>query len=106
MVAMPEWFRTEQGLVRLIVVKPFHFIFSRQRSRTFAAGEHLLDPNNAEDAAILAHPWICEQFADDYIESPAKTRERLEAVAAKTQTVRARQEAFQRETETALGLAP
>jgi hypothetical protein len=82
MVAMPEWFRTEQGLVRLIVVKQFNFTFKRQPPRRFAVGEHLLDPKKPEDAEILAHEWICEQFADGHIESPQKTRERLEAVVA------------------------
>jgi hypothetical protein len=104
--APPDWFRTADGLVRLIVLKQFHFILTRTRSRTFAAGEHLLDPNNAEDAAVLNHRWICEDFADGHIESPQKTREGLEAQAAKADAARARHEALQRETAAALGLAP
>jgi hypothetical protein len=107
MISETPWFRTADGRVRLIVLKQFHFILARTRSRTFAAGDHLLDPNNAEDAAVLNHRWIYEDFADGCIESPQQTRERLEGAAAKADAARERHEALRREAKAAFGeLAP
>jgi hypothetical protein len=101
------WFRTAEGLVRLNVLKQFSFSFPAQhgRQRRFAKGEHLLDPQGAEDAAILAHPWIARDFADGHIESPQRTRDRLEADLAATDAVRKRQQLLLGETAAALGLA-
>jgi hypothetical protein len=94
---MPEttWLRTPDGRVRINVLKSFLFLhkevlmtaegverISARATRQFAPGEHLLDPKVPDDAEVLAHPWISEQFADGHIESPQKTRERLEAEAA------------------------
>jgi hypothetical protein len=101
-----QWFRTAEGLVRLQVLKPFNFTVNAERARKFTAGEHLLDPSCAEDAAILAHPWIHKDFADGHIESPPRTKERLEAEAAAVEARADRQGLILKETAAALGLAP
>jgi hypothetical protein len=99
----PEWFRAADGRARLFVLKPFYFqkegVTLPGNPRKFETGEHLLDPKDWRDAAVLAHPWICEQFADGDIESPAKTRARFEAVVARDEEREQRQRALLRETE-------
>jgi hypothetical protein len=99
------WPRSADGRAVLRVLKPFQFTLSAHRSRKFAAGEHLLDPANAEDAAVLSHSWICD-FADGCIESPQQARERLEAVAAKGAERAQREAAVRKETAAALGVTP
>jgi hypothetical protein len=80
---MPDtpWFRTAEGRVRLFVLREFRFIFPDQRARRFDAGEHVLDPADADDAAVLAHPWVARDFADGHVEPPQRTLARLEAAA-------------------------
>jgi hypothetical protein len=68
------------------VLRPFKLVTPvggrGAHERSFAKGEHLLDPENAEDAAVLAHPWI-RACADGAIESPQQAEERLERLRAK-----------------------
>ena len=68
------------------VLRPFKLVtpvgVRGAHERSFAKGEHLLDPENAEDAAVLAHPWI-RACADGAIESPQQAEERLERLRAK-----------------------
>ena len=115
MTTQPDWPRTPDGRVRLLVTKTFFFVTKgangQAEQRRFQGpaptlsgapplpAEFLLDPETPEDAAVLAHPWICEDFADHCIESPAETRARLEAEAAEHQARAARVAALSRETE-------
>jgi hypothetical protein len=98
------WPRSADGRVRLNVLKHFSFIHmdgmtSQVHQRKFEPGELVLDPEKPEDAVMLAHPWICEQFADGHIESPDQTRARLKAEEARHAEVRERQQALLREAE-------
>jgi phage terminase large subunit len=76
------------GPVTLNVLRPFLFCTPQgvrgSRERRFTRGTHTLDPANPDDAAVLAHPWICEHYADGAIETPAQEIARLarEAVEA------------------------
>ena len=98
-----NWLRLADGRVRLLVIRPFSFVFREQGSgqiqqRKFTTGEYLLDPGVPENTQLLAHPWI-NDFADGAIESPAQTLARLEADEVKQAEGRERQEALLRETQ-------
>jgi hypothetical protein len=113
-----KWLTTEDGKVRLPVLRPFTFVIPVDhkrvdgtqlltgRERKFAVGEALLDPvHNAEDALILAHPWVCDHFADGHIERPERTRERVAEEERRTKAEEARREALRKEAEAALARA-
>jgi len=88
-----QWLRTPEGLVRLVVLRQFNFIYKVEhrgaggiittagRHRKFEVREHFLNPADREDAEVLNHPWICEQFADGCIEPPEQTRARVQVEA-------------------------
>jgi hypothetical protein len=110
------WLRAGDGRVRLIVLKMFYFLqkvggtnSTTGRERKFEVKEHLLDPNNADDAAVLAHPWVHRDFCDGFIESPAATRARVEREAAaeaeRTAAAQRRIEILTREADAAFGHA-
>lgn len=118
MTAKVDWLTTEDGRVRIVALRPFKMILPATRAhnptgvqllagreRTFAAGEHTLDPRVTEDAYILGHSWLCEQFADGSVERPEATRLRLKAEAEAAQAARVRQEALMREAQVALDRA-
>lgn len=85
-----DWIKTEQGLVRFVVLKAFFLNFARVNrlsdgteritsdTRHFLRGTTLLDPNDPRDAAVINHSWIAETFADGHVERPEQTRARLE----------------------------
>jgi hypothetical protein len=60
-------------------------------------GEHLLDPNSEVDAEVLSHPWIDAHHADNCLEAPHKTLERLETVAAAAEADHKRAPAVRKE---------
>lgn len=87
-MAEMKWLMSK-GRVRLPVLKAFTFntpVHIKGNGmqqilpdeRRFVAGEHLLDPADPADAAVLAHPFICRDLADGYIEHPQVTSARLE----------------------------
>ena len=110
----PEWPRTPDGRVRLFVTKTFFFVTKgangQAEQRRFEGppptlsgapplpAEHLLDPEDPRDAAFLAHPWICQDFADGCVESPHQTRARLATEEAEAAARARRLAALQRET--------
>jgi phage terminase large subunit len=53
--------------------------------RRFIRGEHVLDPENPEDAAVLAHPWIRDTYADGAIENPQQAADRNAREAAEAE---------------------
>lgn len=89
-----QWLTTADGKIRLTVLKQFDFNVPVKQvrndgvdlitsnSRRFLKGTHLLDPQVPEDAAVLAHPWVHQYFADGHIENPNVTCERLERESA------------------------
>jgi len=113
-----QWLRTQEGLVRLIILKQFNFIhkvehpgingatWTAGKHRKFEVREHFLDPDDREDAEVLTHPWICEQFADGCVESPEQTRARVQVEARqeaeRSAAAQKRFEAVQREADLAL----
>ena len=98
-----QWLRTADGLVRSLVVKAFQFNVRAGVARGFTVGEHLLDPNDPEDAAVLAHRSINTDFADGHIERPEATLARLQAAEAAAAERAARQAAVRKEAESFLG---
>lgn len=113
---MTDWLKTPQGFTRLVVLRPFFFNIPQHRKggpggaetitgkqRHFTKGEHFLDPKeNPEDAAVLDHRWINEDFADGSIERPDATRARLEAEVQAARAVQERHAQLQRDAEIAL----
>lgn len=82
-----------EGPVTINVLRPFLFCTPHgvrgAHSRRFVKGEHVLDPTDPEDAAVLAHPWISRDFADGAIETPAQAVERRAREVAEAERAQA-----------------
>lgn len=113
-MAKTQWILTEEGKVRLRVLRGFFFNTPINTSRPhgidlimpdvrrFDKGDHLLDPTNPADALVLDHTWIDQHFADGAVESPDVTRMRLQQEADAANVRRVQVEALQAEATAAL----